>query len=160
MLFNLLLVLAFSVGSYAQGSTAKKEKGAEITSLINQKRFEFKAQSATPMSGRFRQLTTSDFGVVVKNDSLESYLPYFGRAYSAPINITQSPLDFTSTKFSQTIEETKKGRWIITIKPTDTQDIRELIFDISPSGNAFLTVSSNNRQPISFHGFITPVGQR
>lgn len=133
---------------------AKKDKKAEIKNMVEARNYVFKVQTVLPSSGRTRQLT-SDYDLRVSKDTVLSQLPYFGRAYSAPVNPTQSPLEFTSTKFEYTSTERKKGGWDITIAPKDIQDPRQLTLTVFDNGNASLTVTSTNRQPISFNGYVT-----
>lgn len=131
-----------------------KDKQEVIKSLIESKQYVFKAQTALPSRGRTRPLNT-EFDLRVSGDSLISYLPYFGRAYSAPINPSQGPLNFTSTDFDYKVSDRKKGGWDIDIRPKDVQDPRQMSLRVFDNGSASLTVTSNNRQPISFNGFIT-----
>lgn len=132
----------------------EKDKQEVIKSLIESKQYVFKAQTALPSRGRTRPLNT-EFDLRVSGDSLISYLPYFGRAYSAPINPSQGPLNFTSTDFDYKVSDRKKGGWDIDIRPKDVQDPRQMSLRVFDNGSASLTVTSNNRQPISFNGFIT-----
>ncbi len=44
----------------------------------------------------------------VMGDSIVTYLPYFGRAYSVPVNLSQGGIQFTSTDFDYTIESKRK----------------------------------------------------
>src|SRR5882672_9273272 len=93
LLATSLLVIFFihhpSAG-FAQPTKAEKQaaKKAAISNMVDSQSYVFKAQSATPMSGRNRQLT-SDYDLKVTKDQVVSYLPYFGRAYSAPIDPSQ-----------------------------------------------------------------------
>jgi hypothetical protein len=41
------------------------------------------------------------------------------------------------------------------ITPKDNRDVRQMNFTISASGYATLQVSSNNRQSISYNGYIS-----
>jgi len=125
---------------------------ATVQKLVNSKHFAFKAQTVMPMTGGSRQLTT-DYDVKLSGDSLVSYLPYFGRAYSVSYG-ERGGIDFTSIKFDYKIKSRKKGGWDITIKPKDAKDIQELNFIISENGRTSLQVTSNNRQPISYYGYI------
>jgi hypothetical protein len=161
ILFSLSLVILVAVSGSGQSKSKGKQKhpSAGLAELIQQNRFVFKAETASPMTGRFRMLT-SDYDLRITKDSLVSYLPYFGRAYTANIGSNQSPLDFVSTNFTSNTEVNKKGRWIITLQPRDNDNVREMILDISPSGHASLTVTSNNRQPISFNGSIVTTMKR
>ncbi len=89
----------------------------------------------------------------VMGDSIVTYLPYFGRAYSAPVNLSQGGIQFTSTDFNYTVES-KRKEWEIAIKPRESLDVRELILRVFKNGSASLMVTSNNRQTISYNGII------
>lgn len=145
----LILTLAGITTTFAQPSKSENN----IKNLIESKHFVFKAQTVMPLSGRTRQLT-SNYDMKVMGDSLITYLPYFGRAYTAPLDPTEGGIQFTSTNYKYTVKEKKKG-WDITLTPTDEQNVRELLLNVSNSGYATLTVNSNNRQSISFHGYVT-----
>ena len=123
-----------------------------IQHMVNSKQFTFKAQTALPMTGMSKQLTT-DYDVKFFGDSIVAYLPYFGRAYSAPYG-GEGGINFTSTQFEYKAKPRKKGGWDISIKTKDTRDVRELNFTISETGSANLQVNSNSRQPISFQGYV------
>lgn len=140
---------------HAQDTKQNKQaaKEASIKSLVDSQNYVFVAQSALPLSGRTRQLT-SDYDVKVTKASIISYLPYFGRAYQAPIDPTQGGIQFTSKDFEYTATPGKKGGWDIKIKPKDNKDIQQLTLGISASGYGSLQVLSTNRQPISFNGYI------
>jgi hypothetical protein len=62
-----------------------QEKSTAIKSMIEAKQFVFKAQTVLPASMATRQLSGDNYDLKLFGDSLISYLPYFGRAYSAPI---------------------------------------------------------------------------
>ena len=64
-------------------------------------------------------------------------------------------LNFTSTEFQYNLKSKKKGGWDITIKPTDIKDVRQMFLSIGENGYASLQVISNNRQTISYYGYIT-----
>jgi hypothetical protein len=143
-----LLILTFSTTAIH----AQKLDKVQVQNLINSKSFVFKAQTVLPMTGMSRQLT-SDYDVRLSGDSVVTYLPYFGRAYSVSYG-EPGGINFTSTKFDYKIRDRKKGGWDLIIKPDDVRDIQQLIFAISENGYATLQVISNNRQPISFNGYI------
>ena len=152
---NILMrsLLAFVVITFSSAALhAQKLDEVQVQNLINSKNFVFKAQTMLPMTGGSRQLT-SEYDVRVLGDSVVSYLPYFGRAYSVTYG-EPGGLDFTSTKFDYEVNHRKKGGWDVTIKLTDTRDVQQLNFTISENGYATLQVTSNNRQPISFNGYI------
>jgi hypothetical protein len=103
---------------------------------------------------------TSDYSLTVRKDSVISYLPYFGRAYTAPIGKTSGGIEFTSTDFVYTSKQNKKGGWQIEIKPNDETDVRQMLLTVSKNGYGSLSVTSNNRQAISFNGYIDKQSKR
>jgi Domain of unknown function (DUF4251) len=138
----------------AQDAKQQKEnkKQQTIKELINALHYTFVPQTVLPTRGPAKQLT-SEYELKIKNDTLESYLPYFGRAYSSSIGSTESPLDFKTTDFKYSVTDRKKGGWDIVITPKNG-DARQLQLSVSQDGYASLEVISTNRDPISFNGYI------
>jgi hypothetical protein len=132
----------------------KQQKATEISNLIQSKNFVFIAQYALPLGGRPINLT-SQYDVRVLKDTINTDLPFYGRAFVAPLNPSEGGIRFTSTQFDYTTEEKKKGGWDITILPKDTKDVRQMFLSVTETGNATLQVTSNNRQSINFTGYIT-----
>lgn len=149
----LFLLLAIGLGSASFAQEAKEKKGLEVKALLESKEFVFKARSATPAGGGYRQLTT-DYDLRILGDTVQSFLPYFGRAYVAPIGNTEGGIRFTSKEFDYEVKDRKKGRWNVLIRPKDVSDVRQMFLSVSENGYASLQVISNNRQPISFDGRI------
>lgn len=148
-----VVCLATVVLSPASSVFAQDQPKTDIKNLIESKKYIFKAQTVTPAAGRTRQLN-SEYTVKVSGDSVIADLPYFGRAYSAPIGTTGG-INFTSSSFDYKALVDKKQRWQITIKPKDMNEVQELSFTVFENGNADLRVISTNRQTIMFRGYIT-----
>jgi hypothetical protein len=153
----LLAGMAASNTASAQNTDKQQKEAAKETSiknLVDSQRYVFIAQTATPLSGRTRQLT-SQYDLRVKKDTITAFLPYFGRAYTAPIGATEGGIKFNSKDFQYTLKEGTKGGWDVYIQTKDANDTYRLNLSISKSGYATLQVSTNNRQPISFYGYIS-----
>jgi hypothetical protein len=146
--FTFLLLLC--VGSQLSAQQADKKM---IGSAIESRHFLFVAQSLSPTGSGVRQLTPG-YTVKLSGDTLVTSLPYIGRAYSAPINPAEGGFNFTSTHFQLNPKTRKKGGWNLSIVPKDARDVRELAFTIFENGSASLQVTSNNRQPISYNGYV------
>jgi hypothetical protein len=150
-------IFSFTLLLVTSGLQAQKKddlKKDEITKLVADKRFVFKAQSMMPsLTAPNRQLT-SDYDVKISPDTIICYLPYFGRAYQAPMDPSKGGIQFTSTKFEYQETKRKKGGWDIVIKPQDDKETRQINLTVSEAGYASVQVLSNNRQPISFNGYI------
>jgi len=151
----LFIALISSTVAYSQDSKEERiaAQAAAVKSLIESKNYVFVPTSVSPQSGRTRQLTSSYF-LKISKDTVVSDLPYFGRAYVAPINSSDAGINFTSTEFDYTETLGKKGAWNITIKLKDQTQAREMNLTIFSNGRTDLIVSSNNRQSISFSGDI------
>jgi len=143
-------IVVFAVTLQAQD---KKDKETVIKNIVETKQYVFSAESAQPSSGRLRQLTYG-YQVEVNGDTIKVDLPYFGRAYSAPIDASNGGIHFATNEFDYTNTAKKKGGWRILIKPKGNVDTRQLDLDISTNGRTYLQVISNNRQPIFFTGYI------
>jgi hypothetical protein len=150
--FLLLILVVAGLGfAFVQKNVQDAEK---IKNIIESKRYIFKAESVTPARGALRQLSGS-YDLTVKGDTLISYLPYFGRAYSAPIDIDDAAIKFTSVNFVYNVKKSRKNIWQIEFIPKDARNIRQLILNISESGQGSLMVFSNDRERINFDGHIT-----
>ncbi len=153
---NILLLSLFSIAMILFSATALQAQNldrAMVQELIQSKNFVFNAQSVFPMNGPSKQLT-SEYEVRFLGDSIVSYLPYFGRAYSAVYPMGGGGVDFTSTQFDYKAVQKKKDRWTIEIDPKDTRDVRQMNLTVYDNGYATLQVTSDNRQSISYNGYI------
>ncbi|MEJ5993499.1 DUF4251 domain-containing protein [Pedobacter sp. Du54] len=165
---NLILILftLISLSVYAQTDKATTKR------IVEAKNFTFVASSALPMNsneintifskmpganggGGNINLVGDNYTVRVTSDSILVDLPYYGRAFTAPIARDDAGYKFTSTKFSYQPTAMKKGGWQIAINPQDSKDSVRMYFTISANGYASLTVSSINKQSISYNGYIS-----
>jgi hypothetical protein len=149
----LLILLAFISANAVQAQNSKQDaKEAAVQKMIDSKQFIFKVQTVSPLRGGTRNVS-SDYDLRVSGDSIVSYLPYFGRAYTAPIGTNDGGLNFTTTNFSYDVKKNKK-EWDITILPKDAGDVRQMLLNVFTNGSARLQVLSNNRDAISYYGRI------
>jgi hypothetical protein len=163
-----LAIILISVGLANAQSTRKERKAAhvaEIKNIVEAQNYVFKANYVSPVRGISRALT-SDYDLTVSKDTVTAFLPYFGRAYTAPYNPTEGGIKFTNTHFSYNSKAGKKDGWTVIIKPTgkdknisDWRDVQTLTLSISSEGYASLQVISSNRDPISFNGTIEKRGK-
>ncbi|WP_207422942.1 DUF4251 domain-containing protein [Desertivirga brevis] len=153
-LIFLLTIRIHTVSAQTKKQTREKIKAAEVQKLLDSKRFSFKAQTVQPLRGGTINLT-SDYELVINKDTLQSYLPFFGRAFTAPMNPSESPLIFNSTNFNYNAANGKKGSKNITVEINDqNSNVRRFYISVSGQGYATLQVLNSNRDPISFNGYI------
>lgn len=146
-IFTAFIVIA-SLQSEAQQLTP-----VQVQQILNSKHYMFEAQTVTPQRGGLRQLT-SEYYLQISGDSVVSSLPYFGVAYTAPINPSDAGYDFTSTKFDYRMSANKKNKYQVNINTKDRTNNTQFFLTIYNNGNAYLQVNSNNRQSISYTGYI------
>jgi hypothetical protein len=146
----ILSLLAFcSLTIYAQDSA----KVALVKTMIASKKFVFEVQSVTPLKGGTRQLTYG-YTLKVEADKLMSDLPYFGRAYQASPGSSDGGMKFTSKQFEYSSTARKKNGWDIIIKPKDVSNVQQLSLTVFDNGSTTLRVSCNDRDPISYSGYL------
>lgn len=99
------------------------------------------------------QYLTTNYSITIFNDSVDSYLPYFGVAYQSNLaDHMQSPLTFTSKVSNLTIVKSKKNAFRITFsakKGNELFDYDLLIFD---NGKTQIQVQGSARESIMFSG--------
>ena len=160
----LFVLMAFSgTFIYAQntGNKSKKQLKTEtkalqikqIKEIVAGKNFIFKAESVNPVNAGTKKLTT-DFGIEVRNDSIFSYMPYYGNSYSRDYNnYRNSPMGFIQPIESYRQRKRKSG-YAIDIKVKNQYDVIDLTFHISKTGITSVSASSINRQNITYTGEI------
>lgn len=141
-----------------------------LTELLNNNRFSFIATKANPTNsdilsvinampnGAASRILNLDYGyqVILKEKELEVTLPYFGRMYAPNFDSSKNNYRFTSKNFNVDKKQKKKGNWVYTFSLKDTENAKTLYLEIYPSGTAYLSIDSNDRQPISYDGYIMP----
>lgn len=107
-------------------------------------------RQAFPLRGRSVQLS-SDYGLTIRGDSIYSYLPYFGRAYSVPYGGGQG-LSFDAPVTDYKVQAGRKGVTIIIFNTRNPEDYYQFRINVSPNGMASVMVTPGQRQSISFSG--------
>lgn len=146
--------LLFSGCGASQSATEKAQQAQFLSEQIKSFNFEFIATYAYPQNFRPIYLS-SPYDVKVSPDTVQAYLPYYGRAFSAPMDPSEGGIKFTSTNFKYEIEKGRKaGNWIIKIITADTNRPFELNFNLWDNGSGSLNVQDRDRQSISFQGSV------
>jgi len=131
------------------------KSSAAIDELIQGKRFIFVANTASPMRGGTRFLTGAS-DLTIRNDTIISFLPYYGTATSAPMTSDEAGIKFTTYGAEYTLRQ-NKGLWEINIILSDQPNTNRMILIVSPSGHATLDVRSKFRDAITFQGNIRAI---
>ncbi|KMQ66798.1 hypothetical protein ACM46_04660 [Chryseobacterium angstadtii] len=140
-----------------------------VDALVNSDEFTFYAQRANPMNydvinvmgslpnapaARMLQLDGS-YTIELKKNNLDVALPYFGRLFNASYNTADNSYRFTSKDFTIKKSQNKKGNWTLKIKPNDVRNVDEINIEVFKNGKAFVSMRSNDRQPITYDGYVS-----
>jgi len=132
--------------------TIEKKKNTEA--MIDAREFVFVGQIAMPTGYKSINLTTNPNYVNFHPDLIESYMPFYGRAYSGVGYGGDNGLKFKGKPEDYKVVKGPKNFQIdVTIKGTN--DIYKLSLIVSFEGSASLSIVSNNRSFISYNGEIT-----
>lgn len=152
IIFSLLLIMAISIPTLsAQTKKEKKElKKQAVEKLITSGKYKIDVNRALPARGRSVMLI-SPYSVEIRNDSIISHLPYYGRAYSIPYGGGEG-LNFKAPLTDYKLDWDKKGTAKIKFTARSTEDKFDFDIDIFSNGSSTIFVNMQNRQSINFQG--------
>jgi hypothetical protein len=150
-----LFLISGTIVIFSQDKS-ESDKREQTEMLLNSKEFSFKAKRAMPSRGSSIDLTTNPNYVNFKPDLVESYMPFFGRAYSGIGYGNDTGLHFKGQPDVFSVEKKKKN-YQVTVNVKGESDIFRIFLTVSPGGNASMTITSNNREAISYMGEVTPL---
>ena len=139
-LVGFLGIVLFCEGQslFAQSKQERKEqKERVVREIVDSGRIKIDVDRAVPMAGRSVNLT-SPYSLEIHGDSILSYLPYFGRAYSAPYGGEQT--------------SKKKGSSEIKFRVKTKEDVYMFRVEVYPNGSVTINVTPVNKQAITFYG--------
>lgn len=129
---------------------AKEKKSDYIKSMINNKCYTIDVNRMIPMSGPTKALSSS-YSLAIKGDSVISYLPYMGEAYSIPYGGGKG-LNFEAPITDYSLKFDKKGTAKIKFKARTSEDNFSFYVQIFNNGSTSINITPQNRQSISFYG--------
>ena len=164
-----ILLALFGILFFTSSCTSQNyiESGL-LNTIVQQKQFTFMAERVDILSpdvvnvinsipnSSYARMQDLDYGydIVFENNEMIVYLPYFGRTYNPSRDLDKAGFKFTSKDFTIDEKEGKKGKKLLTIKPNDVNNVNAIYMEISPNGKCYVSINANDRQPISFTGYI------
>lgn len=155
----LLFLVAISAAILLSGCATSEEKAAQmaelsanVTNALNNRDYKIAIDRMYPMRGSSRHVSFG-YSVEVRNDTLISYLPYFGRAYNVPYGGGKG-LNFTAPIGSYQEFMKRNGQRHIEIGVSNEEDTYFYTIEVFDNGNSTVDVRARQRERISYSGHI------
>jgi len=159
IIMAILLISGMAFGKETRREKRKareKARSEEVMQMFSDRTLRFVAQSATPMSGGTIHLT-SEYTLDIESEKVTAYLPFYGVAYRAEYGGGEGGIKFSeAAKVSDWQQNKNRKGYEVRLEARAPKDMYYLYLSFSDQGYGTLTVSSQNRQPISFYGIIEP----
>ena len=126
------------------------EQAAKVNMALKERKYKIYVERMYSMRGGSKTLSYG-YSVEVRNDSLISYLPYFGRAYSVPYGGGKG---LTFSERIGSYQEYQKGNGMrhIEIGLRNDEDTYLYTIEVYDNGSSSISVQSRQRENISYSG--------
>ena len=155
LLFSILLgssacAMLSGCASAEERAARAAEQAAKVTKALEARDYKIAVNRMYPMKGSSRSVSYG-YSVEVRNDSLISYLPYFGGAYNVPYGGGKG-LNFSERIGSYRESLKNNGERQIEINVTNEEDTYIYLIKVFSNGNSSIDVTSRQRDHISYSG--------
>ena len=146
----LALVMFGSCASSEERAAQKADFARKVKVSLDQRVFKISVNRMIPMSGSSRSVSYG-YSVEVKNDSLFSNLPYFGKAYQVPYGGGKG-LTFNASISHYQESQKKNGARQIDIEVKNDEDTYNYQMTVYDNGSSSINVQGRQREGISYSG--------
>lgn len=155
LLFSILLgssacAILSGCASAEERAARAAEQAAKVTKALEARDYKIAVNRMYPMKGSSKSVSYG-YSVEVRNDSLISYLPYFGGAYNVPYGGGKG-LNFSERIGSYRESQKNNGERQIEINVTNEEDTYIYLIKVFSNGNSSIDVTSRQRDHISYSG--------
>lgn len=146
----LLSFIGASIASAQSKKEKRKQKELIVKEIVESENYKIDVTTAYPRRGHMVPLT-SPYSLEIRNDSVFSHLPYFGRAYSIPYG-GGSGLMFKAPIEKYQMIYNKHGVAKAELTARSEEDKIKFYFTISPNGSSNIDATMQQRESIRFSG--------
>lgn len=150
LFFSLAMISLSGCATSEEKAAQMAELSANVTNALNNRDYTIAIDRMYPMRGSSRHISFG-YSVEVRNDTLISYLPYFGRAYNVPYGGGKG-LNFSAPISSYQEYMKRNGLRHIEIGVTNEEDTYIYTIDVFDNGNSSVEVRARQRERISYSG--------
>lgn len=148
----LLMVVLGGCVSSEERAAQKAEFSRKVKAALDKRAYKISINRMLPMQGASRSVSYG-YSVTVKNDSLFSYLPYFGRAYDVPYGGGKG-LSFDAPIGHYHEIQSNNGSRQIDIELKNEEDNYTYHITVFDNGSSSIDVQARKRERISYNGEI------
>lgn len=151
-LYFAIVALLFFCGCATSEEKAAQmaELSVNVTNALNSRDYKISIDRMYPMRGGSKHVSYG-YSVEVRNDSLFSYLPYFGRAYNVPYGGGKG-LNFSAPIGSYQEIMKRNGQRHIEIGLNNEEDTYLYTIEVFDNGCSSVEVWARQRERISYSG--------
>ena len=152
------VLLVAGCGSLKQNAEQKRAEQERVAALVGERldarRYRIYIDYMMPLRGRGKAITDS-YCLTVDGNKVDSYLPYFGTAYSVPYGGGKG-LVFEDEIDSYVEDFSRADRRIIQFSTNNGEDVLVYTLTVFDTGTADIHVNCRNRDDISYRGSLDP----
>ena len=146
----LAVVMLSGCATSEERAARAAEQVAKVKAALTERNYKIAVDRMYPMKGSSKSVSYG-YCIEVRNDSLFSYLPYFGRAYSVPYGGGKG-LNFSERIGNYQESQKKNGQRHIEISLKNEEDTYLYTIDVFDNGNSSIDVQARQRENISYSG--------
>ena len=152
LLVMMMTTLLMGCATTQERAQQRENTARQVAQAISERKLKVEVHSMmTQRYGAHR--VTPDFYLLLRGDTLDSYLPFFGRAYGAvPYSTPSQGLNFTSPIEKMRTTELKHDGVRMEMEVSSQEDRYRYQLDIYPNGSAYIYVRAQERDAVSFDG--------
>ena len=152
ILLGVAMALLMGCATAQERAEQREQMKAAVAEALANRHLHIDITSMTTLRYGTKTVTSSDFFLELRGDTLRSDLPYWGQAYQASIGSPSIGLNFEAPirRFSESRPKANKTQ--IDLEVMTREDTYYYFIEVYDSGESLIRVRSMNRDPISFDG--------
>ena len=151
VLITMVCVLAFGCATQQERQQRQAQVRAAVQEAVAKRNLCIEINTMDTQRYGTRHVTP-DFFLKLRGDTLQSYLPYLGQAYQAPMMSPSQGLNFEEPYSNYVERHPKSDLSVLELSVRTREDLYHYVIEVYTSGRAFIYVRSQHRDPISFSG--------
>lgn len=146
----LALVMLSGCATAEERAARAAEQAAKVKVALTERHYKIGVDRMYPMKGPSKNVSYG-YSVEVRNDSLISYLPYFGQVFSVPYGGGKG-LNFSERISNYRETQVKSNMRRIEIDVKNDEDTYLYTLEIFDNGSTSIDVQARQRDHISYSG--------